>query len=138
MVIGTGGGSFTVNAVDQPFDEEHFYQYGYARITAHNSSVLTWEFINISGTVSDQMTIVQDLDAILASHQSTHHHHHNNDSNPSSSMIAMGVILIAVGLSAIIATVVTIKRERHVTREYHSLDKGSLPISTSDVKHDLD
>jgi hypothetical protein len=46
MVIGTGGASFTMNAYGAPYNEFTAYEWGYARMTAHNGSFLTWEFLD--------------------------------------------------------------------------------------------
>lgn len=61
-VIGTGGASFTINAVTPPpvWNERFFYEYGYARVTAVNASYLNWEWILAStGEVYDHMVITQ-------------------------------------------------------------------------------
>jgi hypothetical protein len=75
MVVGTGGASFTKNAYGAPFNERTQYVWGYARVTAHNGSYLTWEFVDsarglsggTSGVVVDRMAIRQDPQAIADS-----------------------------------------------------------------------
>jgi len=63
MVIGTAGAGFTMNAVTPPpvWNEDVFYQYGYAVVEAVNASFLTWTWIN-SGTddVYVRMIVTQD------------------------------------------------------------------------------
>lgn len=62
FVVGTGGASFTVNYVT-PFpewNEEVFYQYGYAKVTAVNASYLDWQWIlNTNNEVLDHVVITQ-------------------------------------------------------------------------------
>ena len=55
LVIGTGGAFFTKNAVDPPpsWNENYFYEYGYARVKAFNASRLEYEWIN-----SDSMEVM--------------------------------------------------------------------------------
>lgn len=63
MVVGTGGASFTENAVTPgpDWNELFFYQWGYARVTALNESYLNWEWVNsTTGSVVDHMMIYQD------------------------------------------------------------------------------
>lgn len=64
MVIGTGGARFTENAMtggDQPVWNEMFmWEYGYARVTAVNSSYLNWEWVNaFDQEVIDHMVLTQ-------------------------------------------------------------------------------
>jgi Iron/zinc purple acid phosphatase-like protein C len=63
MVVGTGGAGFTKTA-ESPgpdWNELFFYQWGYARVTALNSSYLNWEWVNsTTGIVIDHMMIYQD------------------------------------------------------------------------------
>lgn len=55
MVVGTGGASFTKNAYGAPFNDGFVdYVWGYARITAHNGSYLSWEFVD------SQQQVVED------------------------------------------------------------------------------
>ena len=63
MVIGTGGASFTKNAVEPKPDwnEMYMYEYGYARVTAVNASYLDWEWVlSSTGEVLDHMVLTQD------------------------------------------------------------------------------
>lgn len=63
MVIGTGGASFTKNAVEPKPDwnEMYMYEYGYARVTAVNATYLDWEWVlSSTGEVWDHMVITQD------------------------------------------------------------------------------
>jgi Iron/zinc purple acid phosphatase-like protein C len=65
MVIGTAGAGFTENAqTPRPeWNEMFFYKWGYARVVAHNSTYLTWEWVeSSSGTVFDRMAISQITD----------------------------------------------------------------------------
>lgn len=65
MVVGTAGAGFTKNAVTPlpEWNEIFFYKWGYARLTAHNSTNLSWEWIESeSGTVFDRMAISQVTD----------------------------------------------------------------------------
>lgn len=62
MVIGTGGATFTKNAVTPgpDWNELYFYEYGYAVVTAENASYLNWKWIDSStGEVLDRMVITQ-------------------------------------------------------------------------------
>jgi hypothetical protein len=62
MVVGTGGASFTMNAVEPKpeWNEMYMYQYGYARVTAVNASYLDWEWVlSATGQVLDHMVITQ-------------------------------------------------------------------------------
>jgi acid phosphatase type 7 len=62
LVIGTGGATFTKNALEPPpvWNELYFYEYGYSRLVAVNASYLTWEWVlNSNGTVLDRMVITQ-------------------------------------------------------------------------------
>jgi hypothetical protein len=62
MVIGTGGASFTKNAVNPPpaWNEMVMYEYGYARVTAVNASYLDWEWVlSSTGEVWDHVVITQ-------------------------------------------------------------------------------
>lgn len=63
MVVGTGGATFTQNAVNPPpeWNEMVFYEYGYARITAVNATYLDWKWIKAStNEVLDRMVITQE------------------------------------------------------------------------------
>lgn len=65
MVIGTAGAGFTENARTPlpEWNEMFFYKWGYARVVAHNSTYLTWEWVESStGTVFDRMAISQITD----------------------------------------------------------------------------
>ena len=65
MVIGTAGAGFTENAqTPRPeWNEMFFYKWGYARVVAHNSTDLSWEWVeSSSGTVFDRMAISQITD----------------------------------------------------------------------------
>jgi Iron/zinc purple acid phosphatase-like protein C len=65
MVIGTAGAGFTENArTPRPeWNEMFFYKWGYARVVAHNSTYLTWEWVeSSSGNVFDRMAISQITD----------------------------------------------------------------------------
>ena len=65
MVVGTAGAGFTKNAVTPlpDWNEMFFYKWGYARLTAHNSTNLSWEWVESeSGTVFDRMAISQVTD----------------------------------------------------------------------------
>ena len=55
LVIGTGGAFFSKNAVDPPpsWNENYFYEYGYARVKAFDASRLEYEWIN-----SDSMEVM--------------------------------------------------------------------------------
>jgi hypothetical protein len=67
MVVGTGGASFTVNAVEPKpaWNEMYMYQYGYARVTAVNASYLDWEWVlSETGEVLDHMVITQSDPAL--------------------------------------------------------------------------
>jgi len=62
MVIGTGGATFTENAMygaDQPvWNEMVFYKYGYARVEAVSANELQWEWVEgQSNIVYDRMAI---------------------------------------------------------------------------------
>lgn len=60
MVVGTAGAGFTVNAnVPGPdWNELTFYEWGYARVVAESSELLTWEWVNAKeGQVRDKMAI---------------------------------------------------------------------------------
>lgn len=62
MVIGTAGAMFSKNAIDPPpaWNELYFYEYGYARVTAQDSSTLKWEWVNSeTSQVMDTMVITQ-------------------------------------------------------------------------------
>lgn len=62
MVIGTGGGTFTKNAVDPPpeWNELYYYEYGYAIVTAVNESHLDWKWVlGTTNEVLDRMVITQ-------------------------------------------------------------------------------
>lgn len=62
MVVGTGGAMFTINAVEPKpaWNEMYMYQYGYARVTAHNASYLDWQWVlSENGQVLDHMVITQ-------------------------------------------------------------------------------
>mmetsp|Transcript_110172 Transcript_110172/g.215975 ORF Transcript_110172/g.215975 Transcript_110172/m.215975 type:complete len:633 (+) Transcript_110172:7-1905(+) len=77
MVVGTGGATFTKNALEPPpvWNEMYMYEYGYARMTAVNASYLEWEWVeNATGDVHDRMVITQTdptqpWDAVPASQQ---------------------------------------------------------------------
>ena len=59
-MAGTAGAAFTQNAVDPPPDwnELCFYKWGYARVTAVNSTYLSWDWVESStGQVWDRMAI---------------------------------------------------------------------------------
>lgn len=66
-VMGAGGADFTKNAnfaQPPPWSEFVTYAWGYARVTAHNSSAMSWEYVDSStGLLVDRVTIVQDLSA---------------------------------------------------------------------------
>lgn len=65
MVIGTAGASFSKNANNPPpeWNEMFFYKWGYARLTALNSTNLSWEWVESeSGIVFDRMAISQITD----------------------------------------------------------------------------
>jgi len=63
MVIGTGGATFTKNAVSPPpsWNEKTFYKYGYAKLSAVNSTVLDWKWVHsLSGAVLDHLVLTQE------------------------------------------------------------------------------
>jgi hypothetical protein len=65
MVIGTAGAGFTKNSKSPSPDwnEMWFYRWGYARVTAINSTYLDWEWVESStGIVYDHMVITQTVD----------------------------------------------------------------------------
>lgn len=65
MVIGTAGASFSKNSNTPPpeWNEMFFYKWGYARLTALNSTNLSWEWVESeSGIVFDRMAISQITD----------------------------------------------------------------------------
>jgi len=62
LVVGTGGATFTKNALAEPpvWNELVFYEYGYARIEATNASYLHWEWVKSeTGEILDRMVITQ-------------------------------------------------------------------------------
>ena len=77
MVVGTGGATFTKNAMNPPpvWSEMYMYEYGYARMVAVNASYLNWEWVEAkSGRILDRMVITQSdptqpWDAIPAASQ---------------------------------------------------------------------
>lgn len=77
MVVGTGGATFTKNAMNPPpvWNEMYMYEYGYARMVAVNASYLNWEWVEAkSGRILDRMVITQSdptqpWDAIPAASQ---------------------------------------------------------------------
>lgn len=63
-VVGTGGASFSPNvAVPTPsWSEMNFFQWGYAKVTAHNASYLDWQWVNNSNNaVLDHMVIMPKI-----------------------------------------------------------------------------
>jgi hypothetical protein len=65
MVIGTAGAAFTQNAFEPPpeWNEQYFYKWGYARVTAVNASYLGWDWVeSATGVVWDRMAITQSDD----------------------------------------------------------------------------
>lgn len=63
MVVGTGGASFTFNSIpDKPsWNELYFYKWGYAQVTAINSTHLDWKWIdNEDDSVIDHMLLIQN------------------------------------------------------------------------------
>jgi hypothetical protein len=65
FVVGTGGADFTKNSLNPPPDwnELTFYRWGYAKVTAFNSTNLYWEWIDSSNDdVIDRVMMVQDID----------------------------------------------------------------------------
>jgi hypothetical protein len=65
MVIGTAGAGFTKNSKtpSPDWNEMWFYRWGYARVTAINSTYLDWEWVeSSSGIVYDHMVITQTTD----------------------------------------------------------------------------
>lgn len=62
FVIGTGGASFTVNYVTPypSWNEDVFYQYGYAKVTAVNATYLDWQWVlNSNNEVLDHFVLTQ-------------------------------------------------------------------------------
>jgi hypothetical protein len=62
MVVGTGGATFTKNALEPPpvWNEMYMYEYGYARMNAVNATYLEWEWVeSATGEVHDRMVITQ-------------------------------------------------------------------------------
>ncbi|KAJ1434319.1 Metallo-dependent phosphatase-like protein, partial [Ochromonadaceae sp. CCMP2298] len=62
MVVGTGGATFTKNALDPApeWNEMVFYEYGYAKLTAFNATYLDWQWVQAeTGEVLDRMVITQ-------------------------------------------------------------------------------
>ena len=71
MVIGTAGAGFTKNAMEKKpkWNEMFFYKWGYARVTAVNSTYLSWEWVeSSSGIVFDRTALIQVLDFDLHPH----------------------------------------------------------------------
>ena len=71
MVIGTAGAGFTKNAMENKpkWNEMFFYKWGYARVTAINSTYLSWEWIeSSSGIIFDKTAVTQILDFDLHPH----------------------------------------------------------------------
>jgi hypothetical protein len=61
-VIGTAGASFTVTANEPKpeWNEMFIYEYGYARVTAVNASVLDWQWVHsMSGEVWEHVVLTQ-------------------------------------------------------------------------------
>lgn len=62
MVVGTGGADFTKNFVTPypEWNEMVVYKWGYAKVVAHNATVLSWDWIESStNEVFDRMVITQ-------------------------------------------------------------------------------
>eukprot|EP00604_Paraphysomonas_vestita_P002514 CAMPEP_0174818342 /NCGR_PEP_ID=MMETSP1107-20130205/1004_1 /TAXON_ID=36770 /ORGANISM="Paraphysomonas vestita, Strain GFlagA" /LENGTH=472 /DNA_ID=CAMNT_0016030055 /DNA_START=859 /DNA_END=2277 /DNA_ORIENTATION=+ len=62
MVIGTAGAQFTVNYVEPlpDWNEAVFYRFGYAIVTAVNSTYLSWDWSGVDNIYYDRMAITQD------------------------------------------------------------------------------
>ena len=130
MVVGTGGAGFTKNA-ESPgpdWNELFFYQWGYARVTALNSSYLNWEWVNsTTGTVIDHMMIYQD-DATQSWVTSSN----DNDGDDNNSFSIMWIIIVTLSCFLVLTLLVvsTVLYARRVKIDYDDgLDRNLLTSS---------
>jgi hypothetical protein len=105
FVVGTGGASFTKNAVSPYPDwcEKVFYQYGYVKMTAVNATYLEWWWIdNSDNKVYDHVVVTQSdpfADWVITEDTDTSDDGSSGDNKFSIiAIIAVGVFFVAGGI----------------------------------------
>ncbi len=106
FVIGTGGARFTVNAMnfsapDHPvWNELYFYEYGYARVEAINSTYLSYEWVrNLDGQILDRAMIYQkDPNAPFSIPDSSSSSSSSSDSGLSTSAVIAIAVLVPLAV----------------------------------------
>lgn len=101
MVVGTGGASFTENAMfgsDKPvWNEMVMYEYGFARVTAVNATYLDWEWVNAySQEVVDHMVITQPANPPLTWTIPTTSTSSSSDDDYASSTLGIFTIIMCI------------------------------------------
>ena len=113
MVIGTAGAGFSKNANNPSpeWNEMFFYKWGYARLTALNSTNLAWEWVESeSGIVFDRMAISQITDFESNPHWVVHEEHswehfweHSWEHSIRNFFLRYGLITLAVVLITLLS-----------------------------------
>jgi hypothetical protein len=105
FVVGTGGASFTKNAVS-PYPEwceKVFYQYGYVKMSAVNASYLEWWWIdNSDNKVYDHVVVTQSdpyADWVISDDSNVADDGSSSDNDVSIvAIIAVGAFFVAAGV----------------------------------------
>ena len=134
MVIGTAGADFTNNTLVQPpeWNELVFHEWGYARVTVPNETMLLWEWVNnTNGVVMDRMIITQSYPIqswdIQPTKQPTQEPNSDN-SKSSSHLLRDGTIaVVCLVLVALIVVAYFYYHRKHYESNNEDIVKHLMP-----------
>lgn len=134
MVIGTAGADFTNNAVfpPPPWNELVFYEWGYARVTVSNETMLLWEWVNnTNGVVMDKMIITQAFPLQSWATIQPNNNNSNNNTKPSH-LIRDGIIAI---VCLIFAALIVVAYFYYHRKHYETTNEEIVKhLNPADVK----